>query len=162
MNTNGINFKAVFAENFKTGKSGFLLSTDLIKKKIIIDKKSIMIDNFIMLLLKEEKVVYLFLALIFTAISAKIYFVDKCGVGACYLKSDFNCLARKIERETKIDVNKADIFEIKKIPGIGVSYARRIIEYREKNGLFASLEDLLNVKGIGPERLKKMKKYIKI
>lgn len=61
---------------------------------------------------------------------------------------------------TKVNVNKSGINDLSKIPGIGVSYAERIVSYREEFGFFNSLNDLLNVKGIGPAKLKSMEKYI--
>ncbi|SDW89741.1 helix-hairpin-helix domain-containing protein [Paenibacillus sp. CF384] len=60
----------------------------------------------------------------------------------------------------KIDINHATEGELDAIPGIGASKARSIIEDREKNGLYASMDDLLRVKGIGPKLLEKMKSSI--
>ena len=48
-----------------------------------------------------------------------------------------------------------------KIPGIGPVTAERIILHREDHGLFNSVEELLNVKGIGPKTLEKIRTYIK-
>lgn len=61
----------------------------------------------------------------------------------------------------KINVNTASAQELQKIPGIGPSYAARIIEYRENIGYFSRPEDLLAIKGIGEKRLANMKRYIK-
>ena len=61
----------------------------------------------------------------------------------------------------KINVNTATAQELQKIPGIGPSYAARIIEYRENIGYFSRPEDLLAIKGIGEKRLANMKRYIK-
>jgi len=54
-----------------------------------------------------------------------------------------------------VDINTADAATIaKELNGIGASRARAIVEYREKNGRFASPEDVLKVSGIGPQVLK--------
>lgn len=60
----------------------------------------------------------------------------------------------------KININKADEKQLEKLPGIGPTKAKRIIEYREKNGKFKSLDELLNVNGIGPKTLEKIKNYL--
>ena len=70
----------------------------------------------------------------------------------------------KIEQnaETKISINTATIEELKKIPGLGESKAKSIIEYREKNGKFEKIEDITNVSGIGKTTFEKFKDYITI
>ncbi|MGE4518880.1 MAG: ComEA family DNA-binding protein [Desulfobacteraceae bacterium] len=57
----------------------------------------------------------------------------------------------------KIDINKAGKTELSQLTGIGEKYAERIIEYRNKNGNFTKIEDLLQVKGIGEKTLMKNK-----
>ena len=48
-----------------------------------------------------------------------------------------------------LDLNTASASDLDSLPGIGQSFADRIIEYRTTNGPFASVEDLQKVKGIG-------------
>ena len=55
-----------------------------------------------------------------------------------------------------IDINRAGIDEFSALPGIGDVLARRILDYREENGKFAAVEDLLNVKGIGKLRFEEI------
>ncbi len=61
-----------------------------------------------------------------------------------------------------ISLNEATISELEALPGIGTSYAQRIIEYRETNGAFTSVEDLVKVRGIGAKTLEKLKPFIKL
>lgn len=49
-----------------------------------------------------------------------------------------------------ININTASQAELESLPGIGPTTAQKIIEYREQNGDFLSIEELMNVSGIGP------------
>lgn len=49
----------------------------------------------------------------------------------------------------KIDLNKATVAELTTLDRIGEAVAQRIVEYREQNGPFATIEDLKKVKGVG-------------
>ncbi len=54
-----------------------------------------------------------------------------------------------------VDINTADAATIaRELNGVGESRARAIVEYREKNGRFASPDDVMKVSGIGPQVLK--------
>lgn len=60
----------------------------------------------------------------------------------------------------KINVNMATLEQLDKIPGVGPKTADAIIQYRTKNGMFKSYDDLLKVKGIGTKNIEKIKPYL--
>ncbi len=62
----------------------------------------------------------------------------------------------------KININNANESKLCEIPGVGEAMAKRIIQYRENNGKFSSIEDLKNVSGIGEKKLEGMKDFITV
>jgi competence protein ComEA len=61
-----------------------------------------------------------------------------------------------------INLNTATQAQLETLPGIGKSTAERILEYRQKNGGFKKVEDLMNVRGIGEKSFLKMKPLITV
>lgn len=59
-----------------------------------------------------------------------------------------------------VRLNQAGAGELEAVPGIGPALAARIIAYRQANGPFAQVEDLLNVSGIGQKTLDKLRPYL--
>lgn len=59
-----------------------------------------------------------------------------------------------------VNINKASQTELETLPGIGPSLAGKIIEYREQNGKFGSIEDIKNVSGIGDSKYESLKDFI--
>jgi len=61
----------------------------------------------------------------------------------------------------KININTASEAELTQLPGIGPVTAQKIIDYRENNGKFSSVEDIKNVSGIGDKKFEQIKDKIK-
>lgn len=61
---------------------------------------------------------------------------------------------------TTINLNTASAQDLETLPGIGEVKANEIVAYREEHGLYLSIDDLLNVPGIGPELLEKIRPSI--
>jgi comEA protein len=59
-----------------------------------------------------------------------------------------------------ININTASKDQLAMLPGIGETYAERIIEYRNGNGPYASVDGLKNVKGIGKHTLERLRPYV--
>lgn len=68
----------------------------------------------------------------------------------------------KITKNSKININKASITELKQITGIGESTANKIIDYRDNVGKFKKIEDIKEVKGIGDSKYESIKDKITI
>ena len=62
----------------------------------------------------------------------------------------------------KIDINRAEPWLLEALPGIGETRAQAIVDYRNENGPFKRIEDLLQVKGIGQGTFDKIKDYITV
>ena len=74
-------------------------------------------------------------------------------------------LLREISTATSsdlININTADEKELQKIKGIGSALAGRIIDYRQSNGAFKSIDEIKKVRGIGDKTFEKMKNQITV
>jgi competence protein ComEA len=62
----------------------------------------------------------------------------------------------------KIHLNQATASELESLPGVGPVIAERIVTYREEHGLFESIEDLLDVPGIGEAKLADLRDHVQV
>jgi len=62
----------------------------------------------------------------------------------------------------KLDLNTATTGQLQELPGVGAVLAERIVTYRDEHGPFTSVDDLLNVEGIGPSLLEKLRPYVTV
>lgn len=89
------------------------------------------------------------------------------GLFAFHL-GEMNSSRRKSKRASKqppkqpLDVNKASVEELERVPGIGPLTAQAIVSYREKNGPFRRLEELMIIRGIGEERFEKLRGWLTV
>ena len=61
-----------------------------------------------------------------------------------------------------VNLNTATVDQLATIPGVGPKMAERIIDYRQKNGGFKKVEDLMNVIGIGEKNFLKMRPLVTV
>lgn len=66
------------------------------------------------------------------------------------------------QKGNKVNLNTADLSELQTISGIGQKRAQDILDYREANGKFNSVDDLKNVSGVGAKTLEKLKEYVTV
>ena len=101
---------------------------------------------------KEERVVLITIAAGILAgilISLFIHFPQKASAGPVQSAA-----------VSYVNINSADAQELSRLPGIGASYAQRIIEYRTQNSGFKSVDELKNIKGIGEKKFEKLKRFV--
>lgn len=67
---------------------------------------------------------------------------------------------KTLPAENSININKAGLEDLMKLPGIGEKTAQSILDLRTKLGAFKKINELLQVKGIGETKLNNIKKYI--
>jgi len=68
----------------------------------------------------------------------------------------------KATASSPVNLNSASVAQLQTLPGIGGSTAQRIVEYRQKNGSFKKIEELMNVKGIGEKSFLKLRPLITV
>jgi len=61
-----------------------------------------------------------------------------------------------------VNINTASATDLEGLPGIGAKTAARIVEYRQKNGPFKKVEELMNVRGVGEKNFLKLKPQITV
>ena len=71
-----------------------------------------------------------------------------------------NILSSGVKKNSKVNINKANEGELQNLTGIGLSIAKRIVQYRKENGNFKNLEDIKNVSGIGDSKYENIKDEI--
>jgi comEA protein len=71
-------------------------------------------------------------------------------------------LAKKKPPERPVNLNTANSEELQLVPGIGPATADKILKMRKSYGPFKSVDDLLAIRGLGPKRLEKMRKFLTV
>ena len=68
--------------------------------------------------------------------------------------------AAKAAPAGKLNVNTATAQQFATLPGVGEKLATRIVDYRQKSGGFKSVNELMNVQGIGEKNFAKLQQYL--
>ena len=61
-----------------------------------------------------------------------------------------------------LDINTATVADLTDLPGIGEVIAQRILDYRNQNGPFTSIDDLVLVEGVGEKRMDAIREFITV
>ena len=83
-------------------------------------------------------------------------------VGAAQQPTTERPPAAKATMASPINLNTATVAQLESLPGIGARTAERIVEYRQKNGSFKKVEELMNVQGVGEKSFLKLKPLITV
>src|SRR5580704_13566779 len=81
---------------------------------------------------------------------------------AAFLALAVSLPAKKKPPAAPINLNTASSEELQQVPGIGPVTAEKILQMRKSYGAFKSVDDLSAIRGIGPKRLEKMRKYLTV
>ncbi|MFC1698711.1 ComEA family DNA-binding protein [Candidatus Omnitrophota bacterium] len=112
-------------------------------------------------LTKQEKIILLFLTVSFICGSAFSAFKKSQASPKLRIQTyEIETLEdadRFIEQQAQVNINSFDINELTRLPGIGKTFAQRIIDYHKLNGPFYGKEELMRVKGIGEKKFEILK-----
>lgn len=67
-----------------------------------------------------------------------------------------------VQPQAPVNLNTATKADLEKLPGIGPSMAQRILDYRQKNGAFKKVEELMNVQGIGEKSFLQLRTLVTV
>ena len=87
----------------------------------------------------------------------KSYITEEAGEGVI-IETAIN----DASNNSKVNMNTANIEKLMSLPGVGEATAQKIIDYRQQNGKFKSIEDLKNVSGIGENKYNNLKEKIDV
>jgi competence protein ComEA len=77
-------------------------------------------------------------------------------MGTAYAEQKSDSKSKPAE-ELLVDINTASVKELAELPGIGEKVAARVVSYREENGRFKKIEEIMNVRGIGEKTFVKLR-----
>ena len=81
-------------------------------------------------------------------------------IAACVISSPL--AAKKKPPAAPVNLNTATSEQLQLVPGIGPVTAAKILQMRKAYGPFKSVDDLRAIRGVGPKRLEKMRKYLTV
>jgi competence protein ComEA len=84
------------------------------------------------------------------------------GLGSGGTRDNTTGAPSSVSAPRLVNINRASVAELDQLPGVGPSTARAIVEHRERYGPYATVDDLLAVRGIGPAKLAEMRAMVSV
>ena len=107
--------------------------------------------------MKKDKLVLLGVCIAFLALTICVFIGRNTG------NDPYDTVQSKmIETDPRLDINEMSTAQLEAIPGIGEMLAKRIVAYRDANGPFRTLEEVMNVEGIGEKKLDQIASLVKV
>ena len=110
--------------------------------------------------MKKDKLVLLSVCFSFLALAIGI-FIDR-NTGHNPYDTVQSEMIETADSDPRLDINEMSTAQLEAIPGIGEMLAKRIVAYRDANGPFRTLEEVMNVEGIGEKKLDQIASLVKV
>lgn len=90
------------------------------------------------------------------------YIIPKIGeeIESSTSVNNLNQNSGSLNTNNKVNINTADLTLLDTLPGVGPSTAQKIVDYREQNGKFETIDDIKNIKGIGDKKFEEIQEHI--
>jgi competence protein ComEA len=111
-----------------------------------------------LILLHPDNQAVIAVLLLIGAVSLAGFWLWRDGIEGSVVEIDH---AESLPYRFTVNINQASAAELAQLPDIGETMASRIIEAREKNGGFHSIDELRNVRGIGPKTFEQLRPYLR-
>jgi competence protein ComEA len=93
--------------------------------------------------------------------SSRIHLI-KDSKGVVHLRLGWMAVPNRLALGVPLDINQASVAELSQVPGIGPRLAQGIVALRARRGVFSKLENLCEVRGIGPATVRRLQSYLTV